>query len=125
MPTDPISPNAIVIACDPSAVPADQRDQWVATGTQVYAAVQAVHDLPNGYRFRLPAESAMLLKVAEYISNERLCCTFLHFAVEIEPQRGPIWLELTGGSGVKEYMWSVLETNHLLDENVARLHHPA
>jgi hypothetical protein len=109
----------IVIACDPNAVPADKREQWVETGKQVYAAVREVQELPDGYQFRLPADSAMLLKVAEYITNERLCCAFLRFTVEVEPRNGPVWLRLTGGGGVKEYIRSVLETNDLLDEQVS------
>ncbi|MBA2392489.1 MAG: hypothetical protein H0V70_07050 [Ktedonobacteraceae bacterium] len=44
-----------------------------------------------------------------YIANERLCCPFLHFTVEIEPHGGPFWLRLTGGEGVKEYIWSLLK----------------
>jgi len=69
--------------------------------------------LPDGYRFRLPADSTMLVNVAEYISNERLCCAFLRFTVEVEPNGGPFWLCLTGGEGVKEYIRSVFETTNL------------
>ena len=118
--TDKMRGSEAVIACDPNAIPADQREQWVETGKQVYAAVQEVLELPDGYQFRLPTGSAMLLKVAEYITNERLCCAFLRFTVEVEPSRGPFWLRLTGDAGVKEYIRSVIETNDLLDERVAK-----
>ena len=117
--TDQIPTGEVVIACDPNAVHVDQRERWVETGKQVYAAVQVIRELPDGYQFRLPADSAMLLKVADYITHERLCCAFLRFALEIEPNGGPFWLRLTGGAGVKEYMRSVLETNDLLNEYVA------
>ena len=110
----------VAIACDPNAIPADQREQWVETGRYVYAAVQEVHELPDGYQFRLPADSAMLLKVAEYITNERLCCAFLRFTVEVEPSRGPIWLRLTGSAAVKDYIRSVFVTNDLFNEQVAQ-----
>ncbi len=117
---DRIPQTEVVIACDPHAVPADQREHWVETGKQVYAAVQEVRELPDGYQFRLPADSAMLIKVADYISNERLCCAFLHFTVEVEPNRGPCWLRLTGGADVKEYIRSVFATSDLLNEQVAQ-----
>jgi hypothetical protein len=107
------STNEAVLACNPNAIPADRREQWAVTGQQVYAAVQEVRDLPDGYAFRLPADPAMLLKVAEYINNERLCCAFVYFTVEIEAQ-GPLWLRLTGAEGVKEYMRSVFEMHDLL-----------
>jgi len=110
----------VVIACDPNAVPAEEREQWVHAGKQVYAAVQEVRETADGYAFRLPAETTMLMKLAEYMSNERLCCAFLRFNLEIEPGGGPFWLRLTGGEGVKEYMHAVFDENDLLDEAVVR-----
>ncbi len=118
--TDQMSESQVVIACNPSAIPASQREEWATTGKQVYAAVQQVQELPDGYRFRLPTDSAMLLQIATYIANERLCCPFFHFTLELEPNGGPFCLSLTGGEGVKEYIRSVFETNDLLDENIAR-----
>ncbi len=116
---DRMTGSEVVIACDPSAIPADQRERWAETGKQVYAAVQEVRELPDGYQFRMPADSAMLIKVAEYIMNERLCCAFLHFTMDVEPNRGPFWLRLTGAAGVKEYLRSAFETNVLLNVQVA------
>ena len=113
--TDQTLEGEVVIACDPKAIPAESRAGWLETGQQVYAAVQAIQETPLGYRFRLPADSAILLKVAEYISNERLCCAFLRFTLEVEPQGGPVWLGLTGGEGVKAYIRSVFATSDLLD----------
>ena len=112
--------NEVVIACNPNAIPADKRDQWVENGKQVYAAVLEVREMPDGFGFLVPTDSVMLLKIAEYIANERLCCSFLHFTVEVEPNSGPIWLRLTGGEGVKAYMRSIFETNNLLNVDIAR-----
>ncbi len=120
MVTNKVPGSETVIACDPNAIPADQREHWVETGKQVYAAVQEARELADGYQFRLPADSAMLLKVAEYITNERLCCAFLRFTVEVEPNSGPIWLRLTGSMDVNEYLRSALAANDLLNEPVAR-----
>lgn len=110
----------IPIACDPRAVPEEQRDRWIAAGRQVYAAVEEVLELPDGYRFRIPTSSDMLLRVAEYVSNERLCCGFLRFQLDVEPARGPVWLQLTGPAGTREYMRAVLAENHLLSERAGR-----
>jgi hypothetical protein len=118
--TDKTHKDEVVIACNPNAVPAEMREQWVETGMQVYASVLEVQHLPDGFTFRLPTDSVMLLKVATYISNERLSCAFIHFTLEVEPYGGSFWLRLTGGEGVKEYMRSVFETHDLLNERVAR-----
>jgi hypothetical protein len=120
MQTDKTPGSEVILACNLNAIPAATREQWAETGKQVYAAVQEVQGLPDGYGFRLPPDSAMLLKIAEYIANERLCCAFIHFTIEIEPNGGPFWLRLTGGEGVKEYMGSVFEMHNLLSESVAR-----
>lgn len=110
----------IPIACNPKAIPAGKRDRWAEVGKQVYAAVQEIQTMPDGYGFRLPPDSTMLLKMAEYMAYERLCCPFLHFTVEIESGEGPFWLRLTGGEGVKEYIWSLFETSNLLNEDIVK-----
>ncbi len=116
--TDQMLKDEVVIACDPSAIPTEEREQWIDAGKQIYAAVQEIHELPDGYQFRLPADPALLLKVADYITTERLCCPFWRFTLEVEPDGGPFWLSLTGGAGVKKYLRSALETSDLIDERV-------
>lgn len=46
----------------------------------------------------------MILNAARYVTNERLCCPFFNFFLEIESNGGSFWLRLTGGAGVKEFM---------------------
>lgn len=96
--------NETSMACNLTAIPAGQRQQHMATAEQLFAAVQETRELPNGYAFRLPQEPDMWLKAAEFIANERLCCPFFGFGLELEPERGPLWLKLTGGTGVKEFL---------------------
>jgi len=108
------------IACNPHAVPAEQRERWMTVGTQMYAAVQEVQELPHGYAFRLPTDPEMLLLVAEDLNMERLCCPFLRFTLEIEPNGGPFWLRFTGAEGVKEFLQMSFESSNLLNEQVTQ-----
>jgi hypothetical protein len=110
----------VVIACDPNAVPVEKRARWIEVGTQVYAAVQEVRELPDGYACRLPGDAAMLLTAAEYVSLDRLCCAFVRWSLVLEPNGGALWLHLTGAAGVKDYARQTLETTHLLNEEVAK-----
>jgi len=71
--SDTTSQNEVIIACDPNAISAEQRERWLEVGTQLYAAVQEVQELPDGYTFRLPSDPEMLLIVAEDLNFERLC----------------------------------------------------
>ena len=93
-----------VIACNLKAIPADQREHHEALALGIFAAVQEMQALLNGYAFRLPTTSVTVRQVAEYIANERLCCPFFNFALDIEPNEGPFWLRLTGGEGIKEFI---------------------
>jgi hypothetical protein len=120
MSADTTPQSEVIIACNPYAVPAEQRERWMIVGTQLYAAVVEVQELPDGYAFRLPTDPEMLLLVAEDLNMERLCCPFLRFTLEIEPNGGPFWLRFTGGEGVKEFLRMSFESSNLLNEQVAQ-----
>ncbi|HYH84217.1 MAG TPA: hypothetical protein VEX60_01975 [Pyrinomonadaceae bacterium] len=92
------------IACDMSAIEPSQRARHVAAAGELFRAVMEIRELPGGYAFRLPAGADTLLKAAEFVSLERLCCPFLGFMLEVEPEGGPAWLRLTGREGVKAFI---------------------
>ena len=99
-------------ACDMNAIEASRRGQHVATIDELFHTVTEIRELPNGYSFRLPNESDVLLKAAEFIALERLCCPFFGFALEVEPEGGSVWLSLTGRDGVKPFIRAEVG-NHL------------
>ena len=104
--------------CDMNAVDPTQRKHHVAIAIAVFRAVQEIQELPNGYAFRLPNEATILLKTAEFIMREKLCCPFFGFSVEVEPEGGPLWLRLTDGDGIKPFIRA--EIGEALPETVAR-----
>jgi hypothetical protein len=112
-----VNPPEFPLMCDLSAIPADQLEPHFALGTGLYAAVAEVQELSNGYALRLPDDPGMLFTIAEYIRNERLSCTFVHFELEVEPNGGAIWLKLTGENGAKDYFVEPLRM--LLKDEVA------
>jgi hypothetical protein len=91
-------------ACNMSAIKSEQREQHIATAGQLFRAVRSIRELPNGYGFQLSDELNILQLVTEFISLERLCCPFFGFTLEIEPEGGPLWLQLTGREGVKPFI---------------------
>jgi hypothetical protein len=101
---DQVEGNGPVIACNLSAIAPEQRERHTVIAEQLFGAVQETQELPDGYAFRLPETSEMLLKAAEFVSNERLCCSFFNFTLEIEPQGGPLWLKLRGSEQVKQFI---------------------
>lgn len=91
-------------ACKMDAIEADKRPQHIATAKHLFSSISEIKELSNGYAFRLSNESEVLLKVAEFISLERLCCPFFDFTLEVEREGGSIWLHLTGREGVKPFI---------------------
>jgi hypothetical protein len=61
----------------------------------------------TGMRLKLPADA--LSTVLETVDAERQCCRFLRFDITVEPDGGPIWLELAGPPGTREFLAALLE----------------
>lgn len=109
------------IACDPNALTPDQQEYWVKEIVpKLYREVQEIQELPNGWVWRLPSAPHLLTLVAEDLNMERLCCPFVNYTLEIEPNRGPFWLRMTGGKGVKEFLKMAFEAANYFDPQVAK-----
>ncbi len=67
-------------------------------------------ELPDGHRLRFASARDTLCLVARAVEAERECCRFLRFQIVVEPDGGPIWLELTGPSGTREFVSALLES---------------
>jgi hypothetical protein len=39
--------------------------------------------------------------IAAVVDRERQCCRFLQFSITLDPNLGPIWLEVGGPEGTK------------------------
>ena len=109
------------IACDPNALTPDQQEYWVKEIVpKLYREVQEIQELPNGWVWRLPSAPHVLTLVAEDLNMERLCCPFVNYTLEIEPNRGPFWLRMTGSEGVKEFLKMAFEAANYFDPQVAK-----
>jgi len=92
------------LACDMTAIAVEQRPVHVATSRELFARIEEVRELPDGYEFRLGDDPRLLTKIGEFVSLERLCCPFLTFTVKVEAEGGPVWLRLSGREGVKDFI---------------------
>jgi hypothetical protein len=64
----------------------------------------AVEEIAKGYRLRFEVSTALLQTVAQVVDAERQCCRFLKFSITVAPDGGPLWLELTGPEGTREFL---------------------
>jgi hypothetical protein len=62
-----------------------------------------------GIRLRFPATSETLPTITRAVEAERHCCRFLRFSISVEPDAGPIILELTGPQGTGEFLAALLD----------------
>ena len=92
--------------CNIAGLDGAQRQRHKSLAEQLAAAKQEVRELPDGYAFRFPSESAMVKDLAEFIVYERLCCPFFEFEIAVEREGGPLWLRLKGRRGVKQFIRS-------------------
>ena len=71
---------------------------------KVSNAVIETRELENGFSYQLPAVEESLAELAILVNLERQCCPFLRLSIIVEPGNGPIWLELTGPPGTKDFL---------------------
>jgi hypothetical protein len=65
--------------------------------------------LANGLRLKFPPSAEAIALIAQAVEAERHCCRFLRFAMTVEPDGGPVSLELTGPAGTREFVSALIE----------------
>ena len=63
-----------------------------------------IRELPDGYGMRFPHDTLLFTAVSEWAILEHLCCPFLTLTLELQHDRGPIWLKLSGNDYVKDFL---------------------
>src|SRR5258706_14853349 len=91
------------LACDMNVFTSQKRKQHVQTTRALFQKVQNIQEAEDGFEFTLPNGSD-IIKIGEFITNERRCCPFLNFTLTIETDPKPITLLLSGPEGTKEFL---------------------
>lgn len=61
-------------------------------------------EINDGLSFRFKPSDDLLARLGKAIDMERQCCRFLTFRLTVEPDDGPVWLELTGPAGTRDIL---------------------
>ena len=72
-------------------------------------AILETKEIAEGYAYRFLADGNWIIELARLITFERECCPFLKFNLRIEPANGPVWLELTGPEGTREFLQTLFD----------------
>jgi hypothetical protein len=90
--------------CNVSALSPAERARHNENTARLKSVRLETRELQNGLRFRIAAEQMDLSTLGDWVALERRCCPFFHFAIEVEPDDGAVWLSLTGDEGVKDFI---------------------
>ena len=98
------------LACVPSAIPATERKAHFELARDLFTKRAAERvSLPEGYGFRF--DSIAFDDVARFVTNERKCCPFMEFEIQIAASGGSVWLRMTGPEGTRGVLDAELGLN--------------
>jgi hypothetical protein len=94
------------IAC--SLTSPELREREATLLAQFGAAIIKTEELQDGCAFRIPGDGDSFRQVVELIVAERECCPFLVFEVSALPNMGPVTVRVSGPTGTKEFLSSLV-----------------
>ena len=97
----------VPIACTLSPDALETRREGLLAGLFQRAEHHELTEL--GIRMRFAPATDVVAAIARVVDAERQCCRFLRFAISVEPDGGPILLELTGPPGTREFLAGLVD----------------
>jgi hypothetical protein len=92
------------LACNISGLSATERKESRSLLSKLEGSVVELRELDDGYAFRIDESKLGWTDLSRWIELERRCCPFFGFAAEVTRDGGPVWLRLTGGEEVKDFI---------------------
>ena len=96
----------LTIVCE--LQPEELRERREGLLAELGRRVRGREDRGDGVRLEFPPGGGTLALIASVVEAERQCCQFLRFGIQVEPDDGPIYLDLTGPPGTREFLEGVL-----------------
>ena len=67
------------------------------------------HELGDeGLRLQFQPDAEILATLAQVVDAERRCCRFLRFTITVDPDEGPVSLQLSGPAGTRAFLAGLL-----------------
>ena len=96
---------SLPVAC--SLMDSELQERRRTVLQKVRSVVSEVKEVEHGFIYRFPSDGAWIRELANLVELEHQCCPFLKFSITVEPGDGPVWLEMTGPQGTKEFLAEV------------------
>jgi hypothetical protein len=98
---------SLPIACALTSQELEARREMLLPG--LLARAGAREAVAGGFRWRFRPDDTLLRDAAAVIEVERRCCPFLRFQLVVEPGGGPVWLEVTGPEGTRDFLSTLVD----------------
>jgi hypothetical protein len=96
------------IVCSLQPGELNQRAAQLLPG--IVSRATACVPIEGGYRFEFAPSTETLRAIAGVIDAERQCCRFLRFQLTVEPDDGPVRLDVTGPAGAQEFLGDLVNS---------------
>jgi hypothetical protein len=89
-------------------LPDELRERREGLLAELSRRVLGREDRGDGVRLEFASDPDTLALIASVVDAERQCCRFLRFSIQVESDDGPIYLDLTGPPGTREFLAGML-----------------
>jgi hypothetical protein len=90
------------IACDMTALSAEERHRYDVLRPRVLKAVDHVQETANAFCLRV-GNSVSVAEAAEWMEMEHRCCAFLDIDISLKAD-GTTWIEIGGSAAIKAFL---------------------
>jgi hypothetical protein len=92
------------LTCNLDGIPSQERARYTELFESLRHAIRDKHELPDGFALLLDPAQFTMDQALEWTKLERECCPFLETELRWDIQNGPVWLDLKGPEGVKDFI---------------------
>jgi hypothetical protein len=92
------------LTCNLDGIPSQERPRYTELFESLRHAIRDKRELPDGYALLLDPAQVTMDQALEWAKLERECCPFLEMQVRWDIENGPVWLDLKGPEGVKDFI---------------------
>jgi hypothetical protein len=92
------------LTCNLDGIPSQERARYADLFESLRHAIRDKRELPDGYALLLDPAQFTTDQALEWTKLEQECCPFLEMQVRWDIENGPVWLDLKGPEGVKDFI---------------------
>jgi hypothetical protein len=96
------------IVCVPMAIAPEERGPHRERARRLLLERALLRE-PQSDGYRLEFQQADLVELARFVDNERRCCPFISFRIDLEPEDGALTLTMSGPPGTREVLDAELD----------------